>query len=93
MRLLIRHRSQEDERDARGRRVGAQPLRDLPAVEIRHRDVEHGDVRPLHARTFDRFGAVRSLDHGHPLELEVHAAEEPNGPLVVCDENANGHRW
>jgi hypothetical protein len=70
-------------------------LGDAPAVEAGHHHVEEDDVGQLLLREREATRPVGRLEHGHPLRLEVHPAQEPDRRLVVDHQNprhARTHR-
>ena len=72
--------------------VRAQLARDLEAVELGHREVEHDDVRRQLARERQRLGAVGRL--ADELEVRVRGDRAPQQPadqlVVVGQQDAGG---
>jgi len=65
----------------------ADPLERLPAVELRHRDVEHHEVRVVRLEPAERLQPARRLDDGVAGAFEQDPHEAANVVLVLHDEH------
>src|SRR5207249_9385648 len=81
-------RGQEDDWNRARGRIAEQLFRHLPAVDSRDHHVQQDNIRMLLAGKLEPGPSVRRLEHLHPLGLEIDAAEQPDGRLVVDDEDA-----
>src|SRR6266702_7454901 len=81
--LLVARRQEQD----RYVRVFAHLAADIEAVELRHADVEHDQVRPVGGKAAERLLAVARLDHVHAGFLQGDADDLADVAFVVDDEN------
>ena len=88
----VERRQDEDPRRVVG---GEDPPRRLEPVELRHADVHQHDRRSEAGRLVDGLEPVGRLGHDFDLGIarEQHAEACSDHRLVVCDEDADAHRW
>jgi hypothetical protein len=67
--------------------VLADAARDLTPVELRHGDVEDGEVGALAERELERFLTVRGAEHAIAAALEPEDDEGLDVRIIVGDEN------
>jgi 5-methylcytosine-specific restriction endonuclease McrA len=74
---------QEDDRHVLGLRIGLEALARLVAVELRHHDVQHDEVRLLRPRALQRLLAVECRDHLVAFHAEAEIQDMDDVDLVV----------
>jgi len=71
----------------------ADAARRLEAVQLGHREVKHGDLRPVLDRHFDRLAAGGGLGANAPAQMLFQEFLEapPDDAVVIGQENAENH--
>lgn len=68
-------------------------LADLPAVHVRHHEIEQDDVRAFLFGEVDTFRAAVGCDHVEAVGFEQHAHEFGDGDIVINDKNFCVHKF